>query len=158
MPDAPSAIRQKLEMATKAYLAAKIAEDGRAELTALDVRVRQDVSQLRFQRVVIDAHASAPDDNMNALYRISLRVGIGTHAEERNSVEAHAIRVGAISKWLADQAGFAAFCTDPLQSGVEDLIVYDILLTDEAGDQAGEHWFDILDYEVPAQIYDTTAD
>lgn len=157
MPDAPLAIRQKLEAATKAYIEAKITADATAEMTAVDVRLRQEVTQIKFPRLVLEAMRAPAFEDMNELYMVDFRAYLGTHAVERDSSQRHADRVGKITEWFADREGFKAFCNDPEQSGVAGLLVHDILLEDEEGEQTGEHWIDLLNYLIPCQLIDEPA-
>jgi hypothetical protein len=152
MPDAPLAIRQKLEAAARAYLEAKITADGTATMTALDVRLRQEVTQIKFPRIVVEAMRAPAFEDMNELYMVDFRAYLGTHTSERDSLQVHADRTGKIAEWFADRDAFVAFCNNPEISGVVGLVVHDILLQDEEGEQTGEHWIDLLNYLIPCQI------
>lgn len=156
MPDAPLAIRQKLEAAVKAYLVSR-APSG-AHLGNVDFRLRQEITALKFPRVVIEALRAPAFEDMNDLYMVDLRVYLGSQVTETGTPSAdekHAARTGSITEFLADREAFKAFCNDPEASGVSGLLVHDILLEDEEGEQTGNHWIELLAYLVPCQLVST---
>jgi hypothetical protein len=156
MPDAPLAIRQKLEAATKAYLVSR-APSG-SYLESVDFRLRQKVTTQKFPRVVIEALRAPAFEDMNELYMVDLRIYLGSHINETgtpDAAEKHAARTGSITEFLADREAFKTFCNDPVASGVSGLLVHDILLEDEEGEQTGQHWIELLAYLVPCQLVST---
>lgn len=151
MPDAPLAIRQKVEAAVQAYLVARIAAAGATALTGVDLRLRQEVVNRQFPRVVIEALRSPAMEEDYDVYMVDLMVALGTQATEKDSAARHAARAGLLAEWLADREAFKAFVHGATPA-VPDLRVYDIIPADEQAEQTGEHWLDALSYTVPAQL------
>jgi hypothetical protein len=166
MPDAPLAIRQKVEAATKAYLVARIAAAGADSLTGVDLKLRQEITDIKFPRVLLEAPRAPAFEGMNELYMCDLMAALATEALESpvaTVATRHATRIGLLAEWLADRASFLAYVNEgrrpwidpepaPIDPPVPDLVIHDILLEDEQGEQTGDHWLDVLSYLVPAQL------
>jgi hypothetical protein len=151
MPDVPYSIRDKIEAAVKAYLVHRIAAAGANVLTGVDIRLTQEVTDLKFPRIVIECVRAPAFEDMNTLYMCDLMVAMGTLATETDSAVRHATRVGLLSEWLADRTAYLAY-VNSVTPPVPDLIAYDILLQEEQGEQTGQHWLDVLSYLAPAQL------
>jgi hypothetical protein len=155
MSNAPLAIRQKTEAFFQAYLKSRILAVPGTFMDGVGIILRQQITTRAFPRVVIEAARAPADENMNELYRVDLKIYLGTHSSEPDAVNRHAIRTGLISEWMADRAAIKAFNTDAANP-VSSLSVLDCLLEDEEGEQTGEHWIEVLGYMVPAQITGNT--
>lgn len=175
MSDAPLAIRQKLEVATLAYLRARIAAAGPNALTYLVSRnqllARAAVADVKFPRVIAEALSAPAYEDMNELYMVSFGIYLATQGNESEDTgpgtppEKHAARNGLLAEFLADREGFKAYVNTGAQPWlptpppapappVPDLHVYDILLESEDGEQTGNYWFEVLTYLVPCQLVD----
>lgn len=152
MADAPYSIRNKTEAFFKEYLVARIAADTGGKFAGVDVKLRQEVTQRNFPRIVIEAARAPVSEHLNELYMVELRIYLGTHASEADSSSTHAARSGLIAEWMADRAAQATFGAT---TTVTNLTLHDCLLEDEEGEQTGEHWIEIFAYSVPAQLSST---
>jgi hypothetical protein len=158
MPDATYAIRQKTEAAIRAYLAARVeAAEAATVLDDVEILLRQEITELRFPRVIVEALRSPEDETAAGLYMVELQVLCGTQATEGTTpATLHAQRTGLLAEWLADKASLLPALNPPTTGDdvrtVKGLYLYDIYLSVEEGEQTGEHWIDRLSYTVVAAL------
>ncbi len=163
------ALRQKLESAVRAYLVARAADAGTTALTGVGIMLRQEVTDLKLPRVICEATRAPAFEDMNELYMVDFMVALGTDALEASASDRHTLRTGLLTEWLADRAGFVAYINTGARPWVSPaptpaipvpgLIVHDILLQDEQGEQvniaAAGYWLEALAYLIPAQLVST---
>lgn len=167
---APLQIRDKVELALRAYLQSRIAAlAGNALVSPRTVALslRKEVTTKILPRVVISCPRGQAREEAAQLYDIEAVVFVGASAFECRDVGAreaditalHAARVGLLTEWLADTAAILAFANEPASPTpdtrtVKGLRIEDIWPEDEAGDQVDNHFMDQLTYTVVAQLQD----
>lgn len=155
MPDAPFALRSKVETALVSYLAARVAAAGTTAMSGVSIRQRQEITPANktLPLVVVEVVSAPAFEDMNELYMCDVMVALGGLATEADGATRHAQRTGLLTEWLADRAAFLAHVGGS-PAPVPGLVCHDILLQEEQGEQTGEHWLEALGYLVPAQLAD----
>ena len=156
MSNATNAVRQKVEAALKAYLTAVIAEG--TPLKPVELKTRQEITDVKFPRLVLDALRSPEDPAVEGLYRVELDMHLGTKATETDGATTadvlHAQRVGQ----LTDLLGYGARATilaalnapetGPDNRTVKGIEFYDLFVEEEAGDILERVWVERITYVV----------
>ncbi len=153
------AIRSSLEAALLAYLTARVAAQGTCALTGVSLKPRQDTGTRAFPRVVLDALRAPQSDEYDGLYLIEFHTYCGTAATEAGATPAlmatapalQAARIGLLAEWLADKRRLLDF-VNPGTHGVTGLVIHDIYLSEESGDQTADHWLDELTHTIVCQL------
>lgn len=177
MPDAPFALPAKIELATKAYLAARIAAAAPSALDVVEIRTAQELASpnIKLPLVTVELVNAPTFDEDNTLYMSDLLVGLACLADKpagplttaNDPAQLFTARKGLLAEWLADREGFKAYINegrrpwitpepDPVDPPAAGLLVHDIRQQDERAEYtssaAGGHWVGALSYLVPAQL------
>jgi len=160
MPNAPYALRQKVEASLQSYLQSRISAVSPSALDGTNILLRQQVTNRTFPMVILECARGAEDEAAQGtgLSQIELTILIGSLATEANAAINHASRVGMIAEWIGpcSKAAILAFCNDPSPSPdqrvVKGILIYDVLPPHEDGDQTAQHWMDRLVVTIIAQM------
>lgn len=147
MSEATNALRGQIEIAVRDYLRTQAA--GIAEMEGVDFLTRQEVTDRRFPRVVVEAVRAPAQDDCNTLFMVELMVYLGSSANEPDVKARHQARLGFLEERMgADEgAGFIASV-----SGHPSILVHKVFASDSAGEQNGEHFVEVLGYLMPSQV------
>lgn len=154
MSNAINAVRQKVEAALKAYLLSVIV-DG-TPLKGVDIKCREEITDVVFPRLVLDALRGQEEEAVEGLYRVELDIHLGTKATEIKGIDIgnalHAQRTGQLTDLLGYGnramilAALNAPSTGPDPRLVTGIEFYDLFIEEETGDIIDRVWISRCNY------------
>lgn len=146
--DTNLAVKQNLETAIADFLRSSITAGSALEGTHISTRCQN--AKLSFPRVVVDVVRAPAQEDVNDLYMAEVNIYVATAVDEPSSRDKIRARVGYIEETVGANEGAALITAT--SSGSYSIVIHKVYLTDNYGEQVGEHWVDVIVLLVPVQM------